>query len=212
MWWSRANGLIQALYLWKNSHWLSQRQYFLYFSLFLFKQVAQLHIPNLPPHSCDEPDLEQTVTPRQFPKKPSPQPGEQLHGSTVLAVFPPHGTCKAADLWVQLLKHCLEKTHVWDWLSPENIRNMGNLSDVVHECTHSNTVCTILPQNRVTDYYTLMLHMIWFSNIQYPVRFSETEISQPGFVNILSPNFQWGKKENSSFFFFPFKLKPHFEK
>lgn len=47
-----------------------------------------------------------------------------------------------------------------------------------------------------------MLHMIWFLNIQYPVRFSETEISQPGFVNILSPNFQQGK-----FFFFFFQTE-----
>lgn len=57
-----------------------------------------------------------------------------------------------------------------------------------------------------------MLHMIWFLNIQYPVRFSETEISQPGFVNILSPNFQQGKKNFFLFFCFFSKLKPHFEK
>lgn len=91
--------------------------------------------------------------------------------------------------------------HLWDWGAHKTpgTRRL-TLPYIIYRHTCGNTVQTPLPQKRVADYYTLMLHMIWFSNIQvsfceFFLNWNQSACLFPNFVN----HFSIGKK---NFFFF----------
>lgn len=86
-----------------------------------------------------------------------------------LAVLPPCGICMAKKWRFWLLEHrgWGTNTHLWDWWAHETPGAWGlSLPFVIHGCTRGSTVHNLLPQNRVTDYHTLTLHVIWFSDSQ----------------------------------------------
>lgn len=86
-----------------------------------------------------------------------------------LAVLLPCGICMAKKWRFWLLEHrgWGANTHLWAWWAHGTPGAWGlSLPFVIHGCTRGSTVHTLLPQNRVTDYHTLTLHGIWFSDIQ----------------------------------------------
>lgn len=107
-----------------------------------------------------------TVTGRNLhPKLESSYTTVPQHFSTAaLAVLPPYGICMADDLWFWCLKPCVWRTHTQDWWAHKTPGTWGlYLAYVIHGCM----AILYIPYCRKTiDYYTVMLHMIWFSNIQ----------------------------------------------
>lgn len=120
---------------------------------------------NLPPHSCEEPGLDQKAASSWFVDGTFVPGGRAAVQQHPLRCLPTPGHCMAGDLWFQLLKDCLESTDVW--FTEHQEHEDPSLPDVTRECTQSNTTHTTLPPNRVICYCTLTLHRIWFSKILF---------------------------------------------
>lgn len=119
---------------------------------------------NLPPHSCEEPGLEQKAVPSWFVDGtfvPGRRAAVQQHP---LHCVPLQGTAwqeiYASSSWSTVLRAQV-------WFTEYQEHEDPSLPDVTHECTQRNTTHTTLPPNRVTCYCTLTLHAIWFSKILF---------------------------------------------